>query len=176
MRHILNAMRREAANVLGDVALPSSGIVTSYDPGKYAVRLALQPEGNLTGWIPLLTVWVGNGWGITCPPSIGDLVEVTFLNGDIDSGVAGMRVFNDADVPPSTPSGEFWLVHKSGSLMKFHNDGSIEIKGATINSTGEWNHTGTITASVDVVGGGKSLATHIHSGVAAGNANTGGPV
>ena len=171
MRHILNAMRREAANVLGDVALPSSGIVTSYDPGKYAVRLALQPEGNLTGWIPLLTVWVGNGWGITCPPSIGDLVEVTFLNGDIDSGVAGMRMFNDADVPPSTPSGELWFVHKSGSFIKFHNDGSIEIQAATINSTGAWNHTGTFVNNTKNIG-----STHTHSGVTTGGGTTGAPV
>jgi phage baseplate assembly protein V len=35
---------------------------------------------------------------------------------------------------------------------------------------------GTLTAAVDVVGGGKSLKTHVHSGVQPGGSNTGGPV
>lgn len=35
---------------------------------------------------------------------------------------------------------------------------------------------GTITATVDVIGGGKSLKTHVHSGVTAGGGNTGQPV
>jgi len=195
MRHLLNAMRREASNVLGDVALPSTGIVRSYDPNKYAVRLELQPQGNLTGWIPLQTPWVGDGWGMFCPPTIGDLLEVAFLNGDIDSGVAGLRFYNDQDRPLSVPSGEFWLVHKSGSFLKFHNDGSIDIHAAgNINSSAAaWNHTGpmnvtgaitgtsTITApnvigTTNVTFGGKSGIGHTHSGVQTGSGNTGAPV
>ncbi|UQV43454.1 hypothetical protein KIV45_15920 [Janthinobacterium lividum] len=124
---MLNAMRQQAQAALGDVALPSTGIVRSYDPVKYAVRLELQPQGNMTGWIPLLTPWVGNGWGMFCPPTIGDLVEVTFLNGDINSGVAGLRAFNDQDLPLPVPSGEFWLVHAAGALLKLNNDGKVLI-------------------------------------------------
>jgi hypothetical protein len=123
MRGMLNAMRQQAHAALGDVALPSTGIVRSYDPTKYAVRLELQPQGNMTGWIPLLTPWVGNGWGMFCPPTIGDLLEVTFLNGDINSGVAGLRAFNDQDLPLPVPSGEFWLVHAAGAFLKVSNDG-----------------------------------------------------
>jgi len=193
MRHLLNAMRREASNVLGDVALPSTGIVRNYDPNKYAVRLELQPHGNLTGWIPLQTAWVGNGWGMFCPPTIGDMVEVTFLNGDIDSGVAGLRFFNDQDVPLSVPSGEFWLVHKSGSKLKFHNDGSIEVSaaaGISYTATGHAFHgpvtmdstlnaASTITApnvvgTTNVTFGGKSGIGHTHSDPQGGT--TGAPV
>lgn len=123
MRHMLNAMRREASAVLGDVAFTSAGIIRSYDPANYAVRVELQPQGTLTGWIPLSTPWVGNGWGMFCAPSIGDLVEVTFLNGDIDSGVAGLRLYNEQDRPLNVPSGEFWLRHNSGASFKFTNDG-----------------------------------------------------
>jgi len=125
MRGMLNAMRQQAQAALGDVALPSTGIVRSYDPAKYAVRLELQPQGNMTGWIPLLTPWVGNGWGMFCPPTIGDLVEVTFLNGDINSGVAGLRAFNDQDLPLPVVSGEFWLVHAAGAFIKLSNDGKM---------------------------------------------------
>jgi hypothetical protein len=37
------------------------------------------------------------------------------------------------------------------------------VSGVSIDITGDVNVTGTLTASVDVVGGGKHLATHTHS-------------
>ena len=42
--------------------------------------------------------------------------------------------------------------------------------------TGDLTLTGTITATVDVIGGGKHLKTHIHSGVTPGGGNSGAPV
>jgi len=51
---------------------------------------------------------------------------------------------------------------------------NIKSPGAT-NITGNLNVTGTITASVDVVGGGKSLKNHTHGGVQTGGGNTGAP-
>lgn len=194
MRHLINEMKRQAQNVLADVTLPQTGIVRNYDPVRYQVRVELQPQGNLTGWIPLLSGWIGNGWGMTCPPTVGDLVEVIFLNGDIDAASAGLRFYNDTDIPLNTPSGEFWLVHKSGAFFKLLNSGAATItdgKGATMTLNGDgtitstasaWNHTGpinvtgTVTASTDVIGGGKSLKSHVHSGVVVGGGNTGSPV
>ena len=32
-------------------------------------------------------------------------------------------------LPPAAPSGEFWLVHRSGSFIKLQNDGTIQMKG-----------------------------------------------
>ena len=194
MRHLVNEMRRQAQNVLADVALPQSGVVRNYDPAKYQVRVELQPEGNLTGWIPILSPWVGNGWGLTAPPSIGDLVEVKFINGDIDAGIACLRFYNDADVPLSTPSGEFWLVHKSGAFLKLLNNGSATItdgKGATMTMNGDgtitssalqWIHTGAlnVVGSVSLTGtftnNGKNIgSTHTHTGVQTGSGTTGTP-
>lgn len=184
MRGMLNAMRQQAQAALGDVALPSTGIVRSYDPTKYAVRLELQPQGNMTGWIPLLTPWVGNGWGMFCPPTIGDLVEVTFLNGDINSGVAGLRAFNDQDLPLPVVSGEFWLVHKAGQVMKFHNNGTVEISApgrisytaaghdfhgpVTMDDTLDVQDTITapiVEGTINVTFGGKSGIEHEHGGI-----------
>jgi len=48
--------------------------------------------------------------------------------------------------------------------------------GAITMNAGNFNTTGTITATVDVVGNGTSLHTHVHSGVTPGGSNTGGPV
>lgn len=179
----MNAARREAAAVLGSVALTSTGIVKSFDPAKYAVRVELQPQGILTGWIPLLSPWVGNGWGMFCPPTIGDLVEVDFLGGHIGSGVAGLRFYNDQDVPLSVPSGEFWLVHKAGQVLKFHNDGTIEISApGRISYTapghdfhGPITADSTITAAGDVKGANVSLANHLTTGVQSGSSTSGKP-
>ncbi|MFC3111407.1 phage baseplate assembly protein V [Undibacterium arcticum] len=166
MREMLNAMRMQAVQAMGERASTRLGTVQSYDPGNYAVRVALQPEGNLTGWIPLLSPWVGNGWGMFCPPTIGDLVEVQFQEADHDAPMSCMRFYNDKNRPLSVPSGEFWLVHKSGAFFKLLNNGSGTFSdghGATVTLNGDgtissaatqWNHTGPqhITGNVVITG------------------------
>lgn len=52
----------------------------------------------------------------------------------------------------------------------------ITMNGVTIDSAGNVNSPATVTASTDVVGGGKHLKTHVHSGVTSGGSNTGQPV
>jgi len=154
MRHLLNAQRAAAQQAGQGRAATRHGTVSSYDPGAYAVKVLLQPDNALTGWIPLKSAWVGNGWGLFCPPSIGDAVEVDFQEDDGGAGSVGLRFFNNADRPLPCPSGEFWLVHGSGSLLKFLNDGSVELHAAadlnvsvagTINSSAtQWNHAGPV--------------------------------
>lgn len=53
-------------------------------------------------------------------------------------------------------------------------DGPVHITGVTTTDH-DINVTGTVTGSVDVVGGGKHLKTHTHGGVATGSGNTGAP-
>lgn len=99
------------------------------------------------------------------------------------------------------PSGTIEAVNPEGSHI-LGADGSMTINapaGTTINSpqivlngnvtyignmtgqagnggTGNASTPGTITAQTDVIGGGKSLKTHVHSGVQPGGGNTGQPV
>lgn len=99
------------------------------------------------------------------------------------------------------PSGTIESVNPAGSHV-LGADGSMTINapaGTTINSpqivlngnvtyignmtgqagnggTGNASTPGTITAQTDVIGGGKSLKTHVHSGVQPGGGNTGQPV
>jgi hypothetical protein len=40
------------------------GMVTSYDPDKYLAKVKFQPEGQESGWIPIETGHIGNGYGI----------------------------------------------------------------------------------------------------------------
>ncbi len=130
MNHLLNTLLSAAQQAAQATATTRQGVVTSYDPDAYAIRVMLQPDDVLTGWLSLKSPWVGNGWGLTCPPSIGDLVEIDYQEGAVSAGSVGWRFYNDEDRPPPCPGGEFWLVHQSGSMLKFHNDGSVEMVSA----------------------------------------------
>lgn len=179
MHELLNQSRRVAEEVIGQCSVTRRAIVDGYDPANYAIRVRLQPEDILTDWIALQSPWVGNGWGLFAPPSIGDEIEITYSETDGGVGSAGWRVFNDEDRPLTVQSGEFWLVHETGTAFKLTNDGAatiedahgamIRVKGnGTIESAGNWTHSGTFTAN------GISLTTHTHSGVQTGTGNSGG--
>ncbi|MBI6183469.1 baseplate assembly protein [Serratia proteamaculans] len=127
MNSLLNTLRAASQQAAQTTATTRQGVVTSYDPDAYAIRVMLQPDNTLTGWLSLKSPWVGNGWGLFCPPSIGDLVEIDYQEGAAAAGSVGWRFYNDEDKPLPCPSGEFWLVHRSGSLLKFHNDGGVEL-------------------------------------------------
>lgn len=189
MNQVLNEVKKLAQS--HQIAYMRVGTVASYDPSNYTVKVTLQPEGATTGWMPLVSAWVGNGWGMFSPPSIGDQIEVQFHDGDFDAGVACQRFFNDQARPLSVQPGEFWLVHKSGSFIKLLADGSISSKGiwnhqGDLNVTGNESVSGNVTAggtvtAPNVVGttnvtfGGKSGIAHTHSGVQTGPGNTGAP-
>jgi phage baseplate assembly protein V len=151
---LANAMRQQAALSSLDVSKPRTGTITSYDPNKHAVKVTIQPEGvDAAGWIPLGAVGVGNGFGVLCAPNIGDMVMVEFAEGNSRAPRIVGRFFSTVDVPPSVPSGETWIVHQSGSFLKFHNDGSIEVKasaGATYAATSH-TFTGPVTMNQTVL-------------------------
>ncbi|MCJ7926436.1 MAG: phage baseplate assembly protein V [Pantoea vagans] len=125
MRALLNAMAGAAQQTSAGDSGTRQGVITAYDPASYAVKVQLQPTGEETGWIPLGSPWVGNGWGLAAGPMIGAEVEVEFDSGLMGAGMAAGQFYNDEDRCPGPPSGEFWLVHQSGSLLKFLNSGEV---------------------------------------------------
>lgn len=130
MQPLLNAMRLQAM-MQGDARISMRlAVVSSYDQDNYCVKVLFQPEGIESGWLPVSSPWIGNGWGLFMPPSQGDVVQVHFQEDDFNAGIVAMRQFTDTERPLSVPAGEFWLVHKSGSLLKFHNDGTTELTSA----------------------------------------------
>jgi uncharacterized protein involved in type VI secretion and phage assembly len=138
MNGLQNQMRLEAQRVYGKSAKVRVGIVDGYDPSHYAVKVRIQPENILTGWMPLTSPWVGNGWGMYSPPSLGDMVDVHFQQDDPNSGFVVQKFFSTTVAPLAVPSGEYWVVHKSGSMVKFHNDGSVEFgANTTLRMTGK---------------------------------------
>lgn len=131
---LLNIMRRQASTVVGNLAQTKLGTISSYDPSTYTVKVLLIEGDNdnkplLTGWLPVFSPWIGNNWGLFCPPTPGDLCEVHFQEGDLQNGYVGLRSFNDVEKPLPVASKEFWLVHESGSSIKLTNDGKINING-----------------------------------------------
>ena len=129
MERFFNALKGQAGALDQSVGQPRFGLVTSVDPGSATARVQLQPEGILTGWLPLLSAWVGAGWGMTCPPSPGDQVLVLPQEGDAEHGIIVGAAFSDVQRPPPAPAGELWLTHQSGSFLKLTNDGTVQIQG-----------------------------------------------
>jgi len=127
MRAMQNAMRAQAQLAQGGESSMKMGLVSGYDPNNYCAKVMIQPDNVETGWLPVASAWIGNGWGLFAPPSLGDMVEVHFQEGDLNSGVVGGRLYNDSDRPLPCPSGEFWLVHKTGAYIKLLTDGSIKL-------------------------------------------------
>jgi uncharacterized protein involved in type VI secretion and phage assembly len=142
---LANTVRSIAQGILSGFAKPRTAEVTSYNPDTHSVKVTVEGVGDSdfkeTGWIPLNAVGVGKNFGVASAPNIGDMVEVSFSRFSIAAPKIVGRFFSNVNVPPSIPAGETWVVHKSGSLLKFHNDGTVEIKAAsTITYTATQHH------------------------------------
>jgi phage gp45-like len=113
----------------GGLAQPRIGTVTSSDPQTATVKVLLQPEGVLSGWLPVLTQWAGTGWGITSPPSPGDQVLVISQEGNAEHGIVVGHLFSSSSRPPQVQVGEIALQHVSGSSIRLLNTGVISMSG-----------------------------------------------
>lgn len=145
MRELMNAVTGRAQQANAGFSGTRQGIVTAYDPESYSVKVALQPTGNETGWIPLATIWAGNGFGIVAGPVIGAVIEVEFDSGMVGVGMAVGQFFNEVDRCPGPPSGQFWVIDSSGSSIKLTNDKKVTVTdgaGSTVVMNG--NGTGTL--------------------------------
>ena len=129
MDDLLNALKAQSANQDQAGGAPRFGLVTSVDPASATARVTLQPEGVLSGWLPIVTPWVGSGWGLVCPPAPGSQVLVLPQEGDAEHGLIVGSTWSTQSSAPAAPVGEFWLVHQSGSFFKLQNDGTIQIQG-----------------------------------------------
>ena len=127
MDGFLNRLKAQAGALDQATARPRFGVVSSVDTARATARVLLQPENVLSGWLPVLSPRVGNGWGLICPPSVGDQVFILAQEGVAEHGVIVGCCFSGLAMPPQgVAPGEFWLVHQSGSYLKLRSDGSIE--------------------------------------------------
>lgn len=66
-------------------------------------------------------------------------------------------------------------LNPTGQLVNITAPGGVTITAPTVHITGNVNVDQTVTANTDVVGGGKSLKTHVHTGVQSGSSTSGPP-
>lgn len=150
--------------------------------------------------VPIVYMRAG-GFAVTVPLAPGDEVLVVFGSRAIDSwwqngGIgapveARMHDLSDGFAIPGPTSqprrlpdvqtdGVELRTEDRSVFLKLTASG-IQIQGDIVHvgnttQTGNTTSSGTITGATNVVGGGKSLATHVHSGVQSGPNNTGAPV
>jgi phage baseplate assembly protein gpV len=142
MERFLNAVKSHAGALDRAQGQPRFAVVASIDPVHYAARVTLQPEGVLSGWLPVLSPWVGNGWGIACLPAPGDQVLVLPQEGAAEHGVIAASSFSDRIRPPTATPGELLLQHRSGTSLRLANDGTVRIQGDLHVSGDVYDHHG----------------------------------
>lgn len=189
------------------------GHVTSYDPKRHLVKLVLptfpvaDPQTGavsanpiISPWMQLGTPWAGAGWGFQGAPQVGGTgpnnfgTQCAVFAVDNRSSVsfsACMFYTNDELAPDATLlPGEAAITHSSGTVAKFHNDGSFTItqaSGSEINmeSSGQIAVTLPNGEILSVNGTSDALAlvsklvsafnAHTHGGVQTGGGTSGTP-
>jgi phage baseplate assembly protein V len=159
MERFLGALKGHAAALDAASAQPRFGVVSSVDPSTYTARVLLQPEGVLSGWLPVLTPWGGNGWGLVCPPTPGQQVLVVAQEGESEHGVILGVAFSQTNQPPAAAAGELWLVHATGTYLKLLNDGSIVVQASQFTLNGALQVNGDISVSGNVLVSGNAAVT-----------------
>lgn len=167
------------------------GEISEIDPKSHKVKVIFNAlDGMASDWLSVITMGAGANQFYALP-DVGATC-VCLMNANGDGGVVLGVVYNDKDTPP-TSNGELWVKRFSNDTIISHNrqngqiivqtTGDVLIKSAkqvTLDTpstiiTGDVQVTGKLTANSDVVGGGVSLKSHTHGGVALGNSRTGTP-
>ena len=198
------------------------GHVIAYNPATNEVQVAFPgfplvdaTTGQTTGtysispWMQLGSPWVGNGWGMQVAPEVGDATApwngtqcaVYIIHQESSAGLVGELLYNNNAVPPDSTlvAGEAVLKHKSGTKIKFHESGELEVYCAANISitTGagiqyQFNTSGSIAITLpsgqtfSINGSADALALvsklvsafngHTHDGVQTGSGTSGTPV
>lgn len=153
MEHLLNIMRREAERTTARFSSWAIGTVSSFD-GKSNVKVQLQPEDTQTGWLPVNSLFVGSGFGISIGPKVGTSCLVHFQDGDREAGVVVGFFYTDSEQPVSVKEGEIVVKTEAGSSISFLQDGSVTVTdkgGASFNLDGSGNITFTGKAGQTIV-------------------------
>jgi uncharacterized protein involved in type VI secretion and phage assembly len=101
---IFNTMKEVALKEINKIHLPELGIITSVfphssgsDKDNYECNVRLKNINLELRGVQMATPCVG----LVSPPSVGDLVLIDFISGDINAPVVVGRLYNDEDRPPT---------------------------------------------------------------------------
>jgi hypothetical protein len=116
-------------------ALP--GRITAVDPPKMKVKVLIarseKSEPLETGWIPLRSIYAGEGHGLHMIPYVSDDCVILFQDKNLNDAFVLPLSFNQKDKKPSTTRegklriGDILLQHKTGSNVYINPEGFIEI-------------------------------------------------
>lgn len=136
-------------------------LAQEWDGKTHAVKMAIQPEGVVTGWVPAHSPWVGNGWGMVAPPQLGtdqgDQMVAGFPQYGTNESFAGTRAYDTRNPPPkaaqSAQAGEIYFVGKKSGDSGNPNLISMTLKngdmsGGTVTINGQQyiNHSAPVHA------------------------------
>lgn len=186
MDRLLNALKGHVGAMDAQLAQPRWGTVQNVDTATYRARVLIQPEGVLSGWLPIKSHAVGASWGMTHLPKQGQQVIVLPMEGSAENGVVLGLAYSTANPPPKSYTtldgsgdatlvgdGEFLLKHADGAFMRFLPGGKVLI-GGNVDINGDVHVNGDI---FDKIGKLDSLRQnydqHRHAGVQSGTATTG---
>lgn len=118
-------------------------------------------------------------YGFTSHPHPGAEAVVVCVAGSRDHALAIVVDDRRYRLKP-LQQGEVALYTDEGDRIVLKRGGTVEVVASTkvrlttplVECTGNVTVAGTLTAAVDVVGGGVSLKTHVHGGVDVGSSNT----
>jgi len=103
MTGVIDAVKKVTQNELKKILTTELGVVTSVFPhsedndnDNYECNVKLKDKDLELRKVPMMTQHIG----LSNPLHVGDLVLVTFINGDINAPVILGRMYNDEDRPP----------------------------------------------------------------------------
>ncbi len=174
--------------LIGDLA--REGTIVSVDRAAATARVQFADDLT-TGDIP----WLAGRLGATrtwSPPTPGEQVLVLAPEADTARGIIIGSLSSDARPHPANDSAtltEFedgarigydpeahalTAILPAGATVRVDASGGLSFSG-DVSIDGDMRVTGTITGNTDVIGAGKSLKDHVHTGVQAGGALSGKP-
>ncbi|MDR3538812.1 MAG: phage baseplate assembly protein V [Acetobacteraceae bacterium] len=153
---LIAAIKRHAAALDGTRGGFRWGIVQSVDPVNMRVRVMIQPEGVLSGWLPITQTGAGGGLTLVTVPQAGWQAAIVADNDEAEHGVVVGFAHNDASPMPSVANaiggsaapaqpGETILSGPNGAVLRINENGTIFIAGDTFIE-------GNLTVSKDILG------------------------
>lgn len=164
---ISEVAKRVASAIKNTIPHPRFGIVSAVDPVNHAVKVHLQPEDIESGWMPYLVGARSGALRSGSPPSMGQHVKVTPIEGDPEHLVASADIHDDIVQAPVSPvtgkpaqPGE-WLVRAGYGAPPTTTDGrsagEADENGAWYHLMADAFHAGAGNASLSIANGSIAL-------------------
>jgi len=146
MEDFVNAIMARVSARINQMATHRIGVVASVDPARHTARVTIQPDGVLSGWLPVQAIP-----GAVTLPGTGDQVLLAPQEGDAEHMHVLSNVYSDANPPPKAPTGfsggtdqggntathtvpgSEWMVVKGATTIRVCADGTVYIKTSRLN-------------------------------------------